>query len=79
MDSEAIDNAILSMLSEMSGWRKVAAVVLRVVHSLAGVVPDEDAAYNTVLERIEVLVGEGRLVAQGDIRNPRFSEVRLPG
>lgn len=79
MDSEAIDNAILSMLSEMSGWRKVAAVVIRVVHSLAGVVPNGDAAYDTVLERIEVLVGEGRLVAQGDIRNPRFSEVRLPG
>ena len=79
MDSEAIDNAILSMLSEMSGWRKVAAVVIRVVHSLAGVTPNGDAAYDTVLERIEVLVGEGRLVAQGDIRNPRFSEVRLPG
>jgi hypothetical protein len=79
MDDEAIDQAIFSMLSEMAGWRKVAAVVGRVADACANDLPDGDAANQTVAERIEALVGEGRLVAQGDIKNWRFSEVRLPG
>jgi hypothetical protein len=79
MGYEAIDQVIFSMLSEMAGWRKVAAVVSRVADACANDLPDGDAANQTVAERIEALVGEGRLVAQGDIKNWRFSEVRLPG
>jgi hypothetical protein len=79
MDDKAIDQAIFSMLSEMAGWRKVAAVVGRVADAFADDLPDGDAAYQTVARRIEALVGEGRLVAQGNIQSWRFSEVRLPG
>ena len=79
MDDKAIDQAIFSMLSEMAGWRKVAVVVGRVADSFADDLPDGDAAYQTVAKRIEALVVEGRLVAQGNIKKWRSSEVRLPG
>jgi hypothetical protein len=79
MDDDAIDQAIFSMLSELAGWTKVAAVVGRVGDALVADLPDGNAAYETVAQRIEALVGEGRLVAQGNIKNWRFSEVRLPG
>jgi len=63
MDDKAIDLAIFSMLSEMAGYRKAVAVVSRVAGAFADDLPDAEAAFHTVANRIEALVGDGRLVA----------------
>jgi hypothetical protein len=74
---EAIDQAILTYLSDAGGrWRKVAVVVSRA--AVAAKWPEEDQGYERVASRIEALVEDGRLMAQGDIKNWRFSEVRIP-
>jgi hypothetical protein len=79
VNNSTIDEAILSMLAEIPGhWRKVAAVIGRVSNALGDAIPEGDPGYQLVAERIEVLLGEGRLVAQGDVKNWRFSEVRVP-
>ena len=80
MSDRAIDEAILSLLSASNGrWKKVAMVVGRVADALSRDLPEGDDGYELVARRIEVLVSEGRLVAQGNIKNWRFSEVRRPG
>jgi hypothetical protein len=80
MSDHAIDEAILSLLSASNGrWKKVAMVVGRVADALSRDLPEGDDGYELVARRIEVLVSEGRLVAQGNIKNWRFSEVRRPG
>jgi hypothetical protein len=80
MSDRAIDEAILSLLSASNGrWKKVAMVIGRVVDALRRDLPQGDDGYELVARRIEVLVSEGRLVAQGNIKNWRFSEVRRPG
>ena len=79
MRDETIDHAILSVLTTAEGrWRKIAMVISRVAHALGNDLPGADEGYERVARRIEVLVGEGRLVSQGDIKNWRFSEIRLP-
>jgi hypothetical protein len=79
MSDQAIDERIVSMLSTVNGrWRKVAMVVGKVAEAMGNDLPEGDEGYQQVARRIEVLVGEGRLVAQGDLKNWRFSEVRLP-
>jgi len=40
--------------------------------------PEGDAVYNLVVKRIEILVRDGRLLVQGDIKKWRHSEVRKP-
>jgi hypothetical protein len=79
MNDELIDKAIFSVLSESLGhWRKVAFVVGSVANSMGDVSAYGDEGYETIARRIELLVSEGRLLAQGNIKNWRFSEVRLP-
>jgi len=78
MSDILIDRAIFSVLSEISGWRKVALVVAKVASALNEGSAQGDERYETVARRIELLVTEGRLVAQGNIKNWRSSEVRLP-
>ena len=79
MSYRAIDEAILSLLSTVNGrWKKVAMVISRVADAMGNDLPEGDDGYQAVARRIETLVSEGRLVAQGDIKNWRFSEVRLP-
>jgi hypothetical protein len=79
VSDEAVDQAILSMLSAVGGrWRKVAMVISKVADAVGNDLAVEDDAYQQVARRIEILVGEGRLVAQGDIKNWRFSEIQLP-
>ena len=79
MNDDAIDQAILSMLSAANGrWRKVAMVIGRVAEGMNDDLQDEDARYDLVARRIGALVDDGRLEAQGDIRKWRFSEVRRP-
>jgi hypothetical protein len=77
MSNDAIDHAILSMLSTAGGrWRKVAMVISRVADGLGDELPKGDGRYDLIARRIEALVSDGRLVAQGNIKNWRFSEVR---
>jgi hypothetical protein len=79
MNDDAIDQAILSMLSAAEGrWRKVAMVISRVAEEIGNDLQDKQNPYDLVARRIEALVDEGRLVAQGDIKSWRFSEVRRP-
>jgi hypothetical protein len=79
VSDHAIDEAILSLLSAGNGrWKKVAMVISRVADAMGKDLPEGDDGYEQIARRVEVLVCEGRLVLQGDIKNWRFSEVRRP-
>jgi hypothetical protein len=79
MNDDAIDQAILSMLALARGrWRKVAMVISGVADQMGKDLPAGDDRYDLVAQRVEALVLDGRLVAQGDIKKWRFSEVRRP-
>ena len=41
-------------------------------------VADDEEGHEIIASRIEALVQEGRLTAQGNLKRPRHSEVRLP-
>lgn len=75
MNTSQIDSVILSVVGEH--WIKVAMVIARVVDAVSHGLPPGDEGYELISRRIEALVYEGRLVAQGDTKNWRFSEVRL--
>jgi hypothetical protein len=78
MNDQAIDQAILSILSAAEGrWKKVAMVIGRVADGMGKDLAEGEDDYKRISQRIEVLVNEGHLIAQGDIKNWRFSEVRL--
>ena len=73
-----IDHAVIAYLTTAHGhWRKVAMVVGQAANALSSELPDGDAGYELVAKRIEALVADGRLVAQGDISRWRHSEIRL--
>ena len=71
-----IDEVILSV-TEVS-WRKVALVIVKVADTMGSELPDGDAGYDLVAKHIGILVRSGRLLAQGDIKKWRHSEVRKP-
>ena len=71
-----IDEVILSV-TEVS-WRKVALIIVKVADTMGSELPDGDAGYDLVAKRIGILVRSGRLLAQGDIKKWRHSEVRKP-
>jgi Protein of unknown function len=75
MDPSQIDSIILSEAGER--WMKVAKVIGRVVKVIGPDLPVGDEGCDVISRRIEALVLEGRLVAQGDTRNWRFSEIRV--
>jgi uncharacterized protein DUF3658 len=70
----AIDAALLSHVEP--SWLKVA----RVVHDAlgAGGTPIADDVVRLHVRRVAALVEVGVLEARGNLRRPRFSEVRLP-
>jgi hypothetical protein len=72
-----LDDLILSFCDDH--WRKVAMVFGMTMQVLEdrGIQIDGGIA-NALDARMEVLVGSGRLQAKGDIRQWRYSEVRLP-
>ena len=74
MTTSEIDHAILSASTEH--WLKVARIIIDACNRLG--LDTDDAAFDLVLGRIQALVSVGRLVAQGDTSQPRYSEVRLP-
>jgi hypothetical protein len=75
MDSSQIDEIILSTVGQR--WMKVAMGISKVARVMYGNLPDGDEPYEAIYERIENLVRAGRLLAQGDIKNWRYSEIRL--
>ncbi len=75
MNTSQIDSVILSAVGEH--WTKVAMVIARVVDAMSRDLPPGDEGYEVISGRIGALVYDGRLAAQGDIKNWRFSEVRL--
>jgi hypothetical protein len=78
MNDQAVDQAILSILSAAEGrWKKVAMVISRVANGMGKDLAEGEDGYKRISQRIEVLVNEGRLIAQGNIKNWRSSEVRL--
>jgi hypothetical protein len=76
MSASPIDQAILSLVGE--SWSKVAMVIAQVAKGMGGDLPQGDDGYELISLHIEALVRDGRLMAQGNTKNWRFSEVRRP-
>ena len=57
---------------------KVAMVVVKAADAQGSYLPDGEDVYKVIAKRVEALVRDGHLVAQGDIRKWRHSEVRRP-
>jgi hypothetical protein len=73
-----IDDAVIAFLATTNGhWRKVAMVFARVTEALGAELPEGQDGHELFDRRIEALVSGGRLVAQGDIKLWRHSEVKL--
>jgi Protein of unknown function len=70
----AIDAALVSHAKP--SWLKVARVVHDALGSGGFVITDEVVRLH--VRRVAALVEVGSLEAQGNLRRPRFSEVRLP-
>ena len=75
MNTSQMDSVFLSAAGEH--WTKVAMVIARVVDAMSRDLPPGNEGYELVSGRIGALVHDGRLAAQGDTGNWRFSEVRL--
>ena len=71
-----VDNAILATTS--NNCQKVAMVIAKVsVKTVDDFTEDEDD-FELIAKRVEGLIGEGRLVGEGDVSNWRRSEIKLP-
>ncbi|MEO8904121.1 MAG: hypothetical protein ABI627_21595 [Polyangiaceae bacterium] len=71
---DAIDASLLE--HAQLGWLKVARVVLDALKA-SGLPPSDDSHIRLHVRRVIGLVNAGSLVAQGNLRKPRWSEVRL--
>ena len=71
-----IDDSVLAVAN--TSWRKVAMVIGRTAERLGSTLPEGDDGYHLIAHRIQALVRDGRLLAQGNVSNWRHSEVRLP-
>ena len=76
LNNSEIDEAILSVT--VTSWRKVARVIVMTGEILGDNLPRGEAGLDLVAERIGALIHDGRLVAQGNIKKWRYSEVRKP-
>ena len=74
MNTSELDSAILEAVGDR--WTKIAMVIARVVDAVRHDLPEHEG-YEIISRRIEALVHDGRLLAQGDTKNWRFSEVHL--
>ena len=74
MNKAKIPGAILCTVGTQ--WAKIALVVAKVAHALGQDLPPGDEGYEEISKEIELLVQDRRLVAQGNIKNWRSSEVR---
>jgi hypothetical protein len=76
MNTSRIDEAILAAAQRY--WRKVAMIIAKTAETDGIGVADDEEGHEIIASRIEALVQEGRLTAQGNLKRPRHSEVRLP-
>lgn len=76
MDTSRIDEAIFAA-AQPSG-QKVAMVIATVAEGGGIGKADDGHGHRLIAARIRALVRSGRLAAQGYLRKPRFSEIRLP-
>jgi hypothetical protein len=76
LNNSQIDEAVLSVT--VTSWRKVALVIAKTAKVLGDNLRKGEAGADLVAGRIEALVGDGRLLAQGNIKKWRHSEVRKP-
>ena len=53
-------------------------VISKVSEAIANDETKEEEGYNLIAARIEALVSNGRLEAQGNIKRWRHSEIRMP-
>ena len=60
------------MRATTKDWRKVAMIVGITMQTFRGIKDLE------IADRVKLLVSSGRLEAQGDLEQMRYSEVRLP-
>ena len=74
-DSE-IDKAILAVA--VAHWRKVALVISQSKDILSNALPEGEAGLDLIANRIEALIQSGHLLAQGNVKKWRHSEVRKP-
>jgi hypothetical protein len=71
-----LDAALLASINPR--WTKVAMVLGRAAKAPGLVFAVDEDGLEALAERLVQLVASGRLLAQGDVRQWRFSEVRLP-
>jgi Protein of unknown function len=76
LNRSQIDEAILSVTP--TSWRKVARVIVMTGEILGDNLPKGEAGLDLVADRIEALIHDGRLLAQGDTKKWRHGEVRKP-
>ena len=74
MKNTQVEEAILSVVGER--WKKVAMVIAKVADAMGTELPSGDEGWELISVRIEVLIRAGRLEAQGNTKNWRFSEIR---
>jgi hypothetical protein len=76
LSNSQIDKAILAVTA--TSWKKVARVIAMTGKRLSDSLPQGEAGLDRVADRIEALLHDGRLLAQGDMKSWRHSEVRKP-
>lgn len=76
LSNSQIDEAILSVTP--ASWRKIARVIAMTSEILGDNLPKGEPGLDLVADRIGVLVRDGRLLAQGNIKEWRHSELRKP-
>jgi hypothetical protein len=77
LDASGLESIDAALLRAATGrWLKVARVVCDALK--AGGFSTSDDALDLHVRRLIRLVESGRLDAQGNLRRPRWSEVRLP-
>ena len=75
IDAE-IDEAVLAVTEDR--WRKVSMIILKAAERLGSHLPEGDEGYIMIAKRINCLVQDSRLIAQGNVGRWRNAEVRLP-
>jgi hypothetical protein len=71
MNTSRIEDVILFAVGDR--WTKVAMVIAKVAHAMGRDLPSGDEGCELISERIEFLIRSGRLEAQGNTKNWRFS------
>lgn len=74
MNTSRIEDAILVAVGDR--WTKVAMVIAKVADEMGRDLPTGDEGGAVISESIDVLICSGRLEAQGNTKNWRFSEIK---